>query len=120
MENKNTVNINGAIIKNVSSPDTIMRVARDKGMNPQEVFVRIVFTNGLDEREFSASNKLKYLTRTGYQSLLDAKENGTPMDITVDLDGEFFYINTHTSVDDLFAEKVEPTKTRTSLAELLL
>lgn len=117
MENKNTIEVNGAIIKSVSSPNTLMRVARDKDLNPQEVFVRITFE--VEGKEYSASNKLKYLTRAGYQSLLDAKASGTPMDLAIDVEGEYFYINTHTSIDDLFAKEVAPVQRKYSLTDLL-
>lgn len=113
------VTVDGAIIKSVSSPSTIQRVAQDKGLNPQEVFVRIVFE--YKGNEYSASNKLRFLTKAGYQELLDAKENATPMKLTVGTDSEFFYIEHDVSVDDLFAEELPKTTpaTRASLASLI-
>jgi hypothetical protein len=110
--------VDGAIIKTVSSPSTIQRVAVDKGVNPQEVFVRITFEyNGM---EFGASNKLRFLTKAGYNELLEAQKNKTPMKLAVNTEAGFFYIEKNVSIDDLFKEAVaKPADTRTNLAALL-
>lgn len=110
--------VDGAIIKTVSSPSTIQRVAVDKGVNPQEVFVRITFVyNGM---EFGASNKLRFLTKAGYNELLEAQKNKTPVKLAVNTESGFFYIEKNVSVDDLFKEAVaKATDTRTNLAALI-
>ena len=100
------VTLTGVRVVNVSSPSTIQRVAVDKGLNPQEVFVRCTFE--YEGNQFTASNKLRYLTKAGYKELLDAKADGTLMNFTVDVDKEFFYIEHDVSVDDLFAEELTP------------
>ena len=115
---RNTVTVDGAVIKTVSSPSTIQRVAVDKGVNPQEVFVRVTFEYG--GKEFGVSNKLRFLTKAGYNELLEAQKNKTPMKLAVDTDSGFFYIEKNVSVDDLFKEAVvKSTDTRTNLAALL-
>ena len=98
------VTVENAIVKSVSSPSTIQSVAKDKGINPQEVFVRATIEcNGT---EVTVSNKLRFLTKAGYQELLDAQKNKTPMKFVIDIANEFFYIEHDVSVDDLFKEEV--------------
>ena len=116
---RSTVTVDGAIIKTVSSPSTIQRVAIDKGVNPQEVFVRVTFEYG--GKEFGVSNKLRFLTKAGYNELLEAQKNKTPMKLAVDTESGFFYIEKDVSVDDLFKEAVvKATDTRTNLTALLV
>ncbi len=98
------ITVDQAIIKSVSSPSTIQSVAKDKGINPQEVFVRV--TVEYKGTEVTVSNKLRFLTKAGYQELLDAHKNKTPMKLVIDIANEFFYIEHDVSVDDLFKEDV--------------
>lgn len=110
-----TIRIEKALVKGVSSPDTIKRIAEDKSLNPQEVFVRLTFeVNG---EEYTASNKLRFLGKKGYEQLVKAKDNNETVDITVDVEKEFFYMNSNTSVDDLFKTEL-PKRERTSLLNL--
>lgn len=112
------VTVEGAIIKQVSSPSTVQRVAVDKGINPQEVFIRVTFE--FKGKEFGVSNKLKFLTKAGYTELIEAQKNKTPMKLSVDTESGFFYIEKDVSVDELFKEAVEKTTdTRTNLSALL-
>lgn len=109
------VRIEKAIVKGVSSPDTIQRIAKERGLNPQEVFVRLTFEyNG---SEYTASNKLRFLGKEAYNKLLKLKGTDETVDITVDVENEYFYINTNTSVDDLFKEQL-PQRERNSLTAL--
>ena len=110
------VRIEKAIVKGVSSPDTIQRIAKERGLNAQEVFVRLTFE--VEGEEFTASNKLRFLGKEDYNRLMKAKESGEAVDITVDTEKEFFYMNNGTTVDDLFSTKLEP-KERKSLARLI-
>lgn len=110
------VRIEKAIVKGVSSPDTIQRIAEDKGLNAQEVFVRLTFET--EGQEFTASNKLRFLGKKGYEQLIKAKESGETVDITVDTDKEFFYLNSNTSVEDLFKTEL-PKRERPSLTSLI-
>lgn len=98
------ITVDQAIIKSVSSPSTIQSVAKDKNINPQEVFVRA--TVEYKGTEVTVSNKLRFLTKAGYQELLDAQKNKTPMKLVIDIANEFFYIEHDVSVDDLFKEDV--------------
>lgn len=96
--------VDGAVIKSVSSPSSIQSVAKDRGINPQEVFVRVTFD--YKGTEVKVSNKLRFLTKAGYMELLEAQKNQTPMKLVVDTANEFFYIEHDVSVDDLFKEEV--------------
>ena len=109
--------LEGIIIRSVSSPSTIQRVAVDRGINPQEVFVRITFEHG--GKLYSAANQLRFLTKAGYLELLDAYKSGTPLTISVDVESGFFSIEHDVSVDDLFAEKLEPKSNFADLSSLL-
>ena len=110
-----TIRIEKALVKGVSLPDTIKRIAEDKSLNPQEVFVRLTFE--VDGEEYTASNKLRFLGKKGYEQLVKAKDNNETVDITVDVEKEFFYMNSNTSVDDLFKTEL-PKRERTSLLNL--
>lgn len=110
------VRIEEAIVKGVSSPDTIKRIAKENGLNPQEVFVRLVFV--YEGVEYTASNKLRFIGKEDYERLLKAKDSGEVVDITVDTEKEFFYINNGTTVDDLFSVEL-PKRERTSLTSLI-
>lgn len=108
--------VDEAIITSVSSPSAIKAIAEDRGINPQEVFVRIQFS--YKGETFKASNKLRFLTKAGYEELLSAMKNKTPMRLVVNTESEFFYIEKDVSVDDLFAEKVNPTVKVSTLDKL--
>jgi hypothetical protein len=118
IKEKDIVIVEGAIIKQVSSPSTIQRIAVDKGINPQEVYVRVTFE--YKGEEFGVSNKLRFLTKAGYEELIKAKEAKTAMKLAVDKNSEFFYIEKDINVDDLFKTPVVKTNTRKSLATLLV
>ena len=111
------VTCDGVIVKSVSTPSTIQRVALDKGINPQEVFVRVTFEyNG---EQFTASNKLRFLTKAGYEELLNAVTTGVKMKFVVDIDNGFFYVEKDVSIDSLFEQEVEKKDTRKPLSALL-
>lgn len=111
------VTIEGAIIRSVSTPSTIQKVAQDRGINPQEVFVRVVFS--YNNNDYAVSNKLRFLTKSGYKQLLDAQSTKTPLKLTVDRNGGFFYIENDVAVDDLFKEKPVFAKTTVDLTQLI-
>ena len=115
-ESRKTVCEN-VIIKNVSSPSTIQRIATEKGINPQEVYVRVTFE--YKGNDFTASNKLRFLGKSGYEELLNAMKNKTPMRFVVDIDKGFFYVENDVSIDSLFAQEVERKDTRKQLSDLL-
>ena len=116
---RNIVIVDDCTIKQVSSPSTIQRVAVDKGVNPQEVYVRVTFE--YKGKEFGVSNKLRFLTKAGYEELMKAQKDKTPMKLAVDTESGFFYIEKDVSVDDLFKEAVTKTAdTRANLSALLV
>jgi hypothetical protein len=111
------ITVDGAIVKSISSPSTIQSVAQDKGINPQEVFVRV--TLEYMGTEVKVSNKLRFLTKAGYQELLDAQKTKKPMKFVVDVANEFFYIERDVSVDDLFKDElVKPIDNQANLKKL--
>lgn len=116
---KNTkVTVENAVIKQVSSPATLQRVAAERGINPQEVFVRVVFEH--EGKEFMVSNKLRFLTKAGYVELIDAQKNSTPVKLVVDVESGFFYIEHDVAVDDLFKEELpKATASKTELYQLI-
>ena len=69
-------------------------------------------------QEFVASNKLRFLGKQGYEQLIKAKDSETTVDITVDTEKEFFYINNGTTVADLFKTEL-PKRERPSLTSLI-
>jgi hypothetical protein len=111
------VTVDNATVVNVTSPSTIDRIAKDRQLNPQEVFVRCTFQ--FKGKQFTASNKLRFLTKAGYEELLAAKEKQTPMKFVVDVESGFFYIEHDVSVDSLFSTPVESEDRRESLTALL-
>lgn len=112
------ITVEGAIIKQVSSPSTLQRVAVDKGINPQEVYVRVTFE--YKGKEFGVANKLRFLTKAGYVELVEAQKNKTPMKLAVDVESGFFYIEKDVKIDDLFKDAVTKTAdTRANLSALL-
>lgn len=114
-QNEEKVTVTCKIIQ-VTSPSTIKSIAMERGINPQEVFVRVVFEH--EGAQYKASNKLRILGKQGYQELVDAKNNGTEMTLTVGLESEFFYIERQVSVDELFAEELPKTDRKSPFASL--
>ena len=109
--------VDGAVIKSVSSPSSIQSVAKDRGINPQEVFVRVTFD--YKGTEVKLSNKLRFLTKAGYTELLEAQKTQKPMKLVVDTANEFFYIEHDVSIDDLFKEEVtKPVDNKANLMKL--
>ena len=117
-KNREFITVEGAVIKQVSSPSTLQRVAVDKGINPQEVYVRVTFE--YKGKEFGVANKLRFLTKAGYVELVEAQKNKTPMKLAVDVESGFFYIEKDVKIDDLFKDAVTKTAdTRANLSALL-
>lgn len=111
-ENRITLNVK---IMNVSSPETLKNLAESFSVAPTEIFVRVTFEH--KGAKYTVSNKLKYLTKAGYKSLLEAKEAGTEMKISINTDNGFFYIVRDVGIDDLFGEIKAPEK-KSELADL--
>ena len=105
------ISIKNVVIKGVSSPDTVALIARDRGISPMDVFVRIAFDH--NGQEFKASNKLKYLGKTGYNTLLESVKDKKAIDLSYDVESQFFDIDYGTTVDSLFSTATSETKTET-------
>lgn len=114
MENKVTLK---AKIVGVTSPSNIQRIAKERAINPQDVFVRLVFEH--DGEQYSASNKLGFIGKEDYQMLLDAAKTEAEVKITVNVDSEFFYVEHEVKLDDLFKTPTEKVSTRKNLTDLL-
>lgn len=106
-QNEEKVTLDAKIIQ-VTSPSTVQLIAQERNINPQEVFVRVVFEH--EGKQYKVSNKLKLLGKTGYTDLLKAKQDGATMKLTVGLESEFFYIERNVNIDDLFTTPVQPEK----------
>lgn len=108
------------VITSVTSPASIQAIAKDHGINPQEVFVRVGFKLGEDE--YSSSNKLRFFGQEGYERLLAAKASGEPVSITLTANekGTLLYINSdeHVEVADLFSVPVEKVDNRKNIEDL--
>lgn len=108
------------VITSVTSPASIQAIARDHGLNPQEVFVRVGFKVGEDE--YSSSNKLRFFGQEGYERLLAAKASGEAISITLTANekGTLMYVNNaeHVEVADLFSQPVEKVDTRKNIEDL--
>ena len=112
------VTLENVEVVNITSASNIARIAQERSLNPQDVFVRCTFK--YDQNEFTASNKLRFLGQSGYQELLDAIKNKTPMKFTVDINNGFFYIEHDVSIESLFAVPVETKEdNRKDLSALL-
>lgn len=102
-----------AKIIGVSGKDTILRIAKEKGLNPQNVFVRIIFETKIDGKtvQCNGSNQLRFFGKDGYTKLLAARESGEEVDLTLRHSdkGDVIYLHNQStaSVDDLFATPVE-------------
>lgn len=105
--------IKGATIIGVSSPDRLMAVAKERGINPQEVYVRLIYM--AEGEECTASQQLRILGKENYEKLRNLVGKPDKVDLTLNLSinektGEynaFFYVNGNVAVDDLFATPVE-------------
>lgn len=112
---KKIVTLEGCKVIGVSSPNTIMQIAADRKIAPQDVFVRVRVA--YKDKEFSVSNKLRYLGQSGYEKLQKLTTSGEGVDLSVDLNSGFFRFDEHVEVEDLF--KTEAPKSDYSLAALL-
>lgn len=114
-QNEEKITVDAKILQ-VTSPSTIQSIAQEREISPQEVFVRVVFE--LNGNQYKASNKLRILGKKGYKELLEAKENGATMTLTVGLESEFFYIERNVDIDDLFVEDTPKPERKSPFAAL--
>jgi hypothetical protein len=110
-------------VMGVTSPANVARIARERGINPQEVFVRVTFEH--EGEQYTASNKLYILGKDIYQKLLNIMGTDEKINIElsiskVDPTNAFIYVEEDSvDVDSLFTEEVKRTDTRSSLSSLL-
>jgi hypothetical protein len=105
--------VKGATIIGVSSPDRLMAIAKERGINPQEVYVRLIYK--AEGEECTASQQLRILGKENYEKLKDLVGKPDTVDLTLNLSinektGEysaFFYVNGNVTIEDLFANPVE-------------
>lgn len=128
------IEVNGVKIIKVSSPEAIASIAEEKGLNPQEVFVRVTFARtdaeGNPEKDsegniiaYKAANKLKFFKKEGYEKLLAAQRDGTLVDIVLSKSAEsneiFMYLaHEKVAVDSLFSIPVKAADNRRNLEDL--
>ena len=85
-----TVRINNAIVKGISSPDSIRRIADEKGLNPQEVFVRLIFEVNGTRSAVKIKNQAVKASGTGSQTVYANSED--PMEIGANIPGNIIKI----------------------------
>lgn len=111
---KSTI-LKGCKIVSLTSVSRILDIAEEKKLNPQEVFVRCTFE--YKGETYTASNKLRILTKKGYSELQSKLNSSETIDLVI-TDLEFFYIHREVSLDDLFKDKVASENKKGSLAAL--
>ena len=55
---KQSISLKGVKVIGVTSPNRIAQIAEERGINPQEVFVRVVFE--YQGSQYQASNQLRF------------------------------------------------------------
>ena len=120
MSEKVRKSLTAVVITAVTSPATIKRLAAEHELNPQEVFVRVNFK--YEGKEYSSSNQLRFFGEAGYQRLLDAKQSGEPVDITLTANekGTLLYLDSaeKVEVNDLFSVPLERVDNRAKIEDL--
>jgi len=109
------VEVKGVKVIGVSSPARIKAIADERGLNPQEVYVRLIYSqNG---EECTASQQLGILGKENYKKLRDLVGTDTLIDLSLNIGtnkktGEynaFFYLESGIKEDDLFSEPLPTT-----------
>lgn len=105
------------LIKGVTHPGSVRKIANDRGLSVEDVFVRVIFEyNGED---YSASQKVKYLSSKDYARLLKAEENNETLTLDINLEKGFFNIHVdEVSVDELYKATSRTTNVK-SLTDLI-
>lgn len=116
--------LKGIKVVGVTSPSNIARIAKEQGLNPQEVYVRMIYN--YEGIEYQASQKLHILGQSNYEKLRDLAGKEDTIDITLNVGknskGEisaFFYVEDNTTVEDLFATPLEKTQRKAAPDTLL-
>ena len=117
------IQVQGVKIVGVTSPANIARIAKERNLNPQEVFVRVTFEH--EGEQYTASNKLYILGKANYQKLLNIMGTGETVNVELsisktDPNNAFIYIEEDSvDIESLFTEEVKKTDSRKSLGDLL-
>lgn len=117
------IQVQGVKIMGVTSPANIARIAKERNLNPQEVFVRVTFEH--EGEQYTASNKLYILGKSTYQKLLNIMGTGETVNVELsisktDPNNAFIYIEEdNVDIESLFTEEVKKTDSRKSLGDLL-
>jgi len=116
--------LKGIKVIGVTAPATIARIAKEQGLNPQEVYVRLIYN--YQGEEFTASQKLSILGKTDYEKLRSLAGKEETIDISLNVGknskGElsaFFYIYQEVPVEDLFKEPIAKTTRAAAPKEIL-
>jgi len=115
------VEVKDVKIVGISGPKTILSIAQEKGINPQEVYVRVIYSKG--KTEYTASQKLSILGKQDYDKLRAIAGTNEKINLNlttyVDKGGEtraFFNLEDTTSSDELFSTPVEKTTKKRAAA----
>lgn len=115
---KQSISLKGVKVIGVTSPNRIAQIAEERSINPQEVFVRVVFE--YQGSQYQASNQLRFFGEKGYNKLLESRDNETLVNVTITADdkGTLMYLDSDkdVSVSDLFKT---PTATVAARKDLL-
>ena len=97
------------LIKGVTRPGSVCKIASNRGIAVGDVFVRVIFE--YNDEEYAVSQKVKYLPQEDYKRLLEAEASEGYVCLDIDIEKGFFNIHT----DDVeVAELYKSTETRTS------
>lgn len=117
---KQSISLKGVKIVSVTSPNRIAQIANERGINPQEVFVRVNFE--YQGNEYRGDNQLRFFGKDGYAKLLSARDTESLVNITItkDVKGTLLYLDgdKDVTVDELFEKPVEKSSSRKDLSEL--
>lgn len=122
-ESSKRIPVKGVKIVGVTSPASVARIAKEHGLNPQEVFIRVTFEH--EGEQYTASNKLYILGKETYQKLLNIMGTDDKINVElsiskVDPSTAFIYVEEdNVDIDSLFTEEVKKTDNRSSLNSLL-
>ena len=118
--NKQSISLKGVKVIGVTSPNRIAQIAEERNINPQEVFVRVVFE--YQGNQYSASNQLRFFGEKGYNKLLEARDDESLINVTVTSDdkGILMYLDSdkEVTVSDLFKTPTTQVSSRKDLTSL--
>ena len=106
------------LIKGVTQPGSVAKIASNRGISVGDVFVRVVFS--YNNEEYAVSQKVKYLPQEDYKKLLEAEATGGSVCLDINIEKGFFNIHTDAiAVDELYKKTEVRTSTVKSLTDLI-